>query len=142
MKRYIIPPTIIYATIWVAGCAALTPKQTSQLIQVTGNVAVLAADYAADGKLDYAQAIPVALNSLAVYAPNAKVNTPEMQASIAATISDFTNGTGKTTGQKIAKAITDGLPAVITGAQAVSALTQASTLASDGVESVAGESVP
>lgn len=127
---------ILVATLFLGACSTLTPQRETALLKVAGDVAGIAANYAADGQISYASAIPVAIDSLAVFHSWQKVDTATLSTSIAKTVSDFTDGSAKTTGQKIAAAITDGLPAVITGAQAVNLLSQASVQASSGVQSV------
>lgn len=114
-----------------------SPTTQANLAATVQDITPLVADYAADGQINYAQAIPVALNAIAIWAPQAKVQTDALKPQIAKTVSDFTDGSAKTTGQKIAAALTDGLPAVITGAQAVAILSQASVQASNGAQSVA-----
>ena len=89
-------------------------------------------DYAQTGQVNYAQAIPVALDSIAIFDPNLPVNTAQLAAAIENTVSTFTNGSGKTTGQKIASAVLAALPASPTGAQANAALAAAGIGASNG----------
>jgi hypothetical protein len=129
-------PFLLLVIVSLSGCAWLTSHQ-SQITATAQDITPLVESFAADGQLNYAQAIPVALSSIAVWAPSTKVLTGSLSTEISTAVTTFTNGTAKTTGQKIAAALTDGLPAVITGAQAVALMTQATVQASNGAQAVA-----
>lgn len=116
----------------LSACSSITPAQQTQINSLASTIAPIVASYAATGNVNYAQVIPVALNSIAVLDPNATVNIPQLSTSITAAVSSFTNGTGGSTGQKIATAVLAALPASPTGAQANAALTAASVGASAG----------
>ena len=123
--------------LFISACANQTPAQKAAIATDLTAVNNLVQDYASDGQLNYADVIPVALDSLAIYSPSASVQTAALAPAIASAVNAFTNGTGKTTGQKIAAAVTTGLPAVITGLQANQLLSSAGVQASNGAQAVA-----
>lgn len=125
---------LFYASIAliITACSSLTPAQKTSLNNLAAAVEPLVAQYALTGKVDYAQSIPVALNSIAVFVPDTTVNKADLNAKIQTVISDFTNGTAGTTQQKVAKAILDVLPAQPTGSQVNTALVTAGIGASNG----------
>ena len=115
-----------------AAACALTPGQQSEINSLATTVAPLVQSYARTGHVSYAQAIPVALDSLAVFDPAARVDTTELAATIENSVSAFTNNTGGGTGRKIASAVVAALPSGPTGAQVNAALAQAGVGASNG----------
>lgn len=119
----------------LSGCAPLTTgqqKSINQFEQVAVDVAPLVASYAASDKVNYAQAIPVALDSVAVFDPSISPSVSTISSTITNAVNAFTNGTGKTTGQKIAGAVLSALPANPTGSQVNAAIVQAGVGASTG----------
>ncbi len=133
-KKNILTPLIAVAMAvgTMTGCAWVQGHQ-AQIDQTLTNIAVATASYALGGNASFAADIPLALNTLAVWEPSAKVDSQALAGQVTKVVSDFTAGTGKHTGQKIAAAITDGMPAVISGEQAVTAIVAASKAASAGV---------
>jgi hypothetical protein len=129
---------LIGCVLLLNACATpLTPTQQTAIGTTLAAVDNLVQNYAADGQLNYAQAIPVALDSLAIFNPSTSVAVSSLTPAIASAVSAFTNGSAKTTGQKIAAAVTAGLPAVITGLQANQLLASAGVHASNGAQAVA-----
>lgn len=145
-----LAPMLLFAAIGFAslalnGCTTGTLTPSAQTALATGEkifaaVEPLVEDYAADGQVNYAQAIPVALNSLAIFDPAAAVDAAQLSAQIQTAVTAFTNGNAKTTGQKIAAVVLAQLPANPTGAQANAALTQAGLGANTGAATIAATS--
>lgn len=117
--------------IWaITGCTTLTTAQRTALTSIESAAATIAADYAATGKVNYAQAIPVLVSSAATFASTPKVNTAQVATAVQEAVAD---GTGsKPTAQKIAAVLTDVLPAVVSGSTANQAVAAAATGASAG----------
>ena len=129
--------TLITCVLILNACANLTPTQQTAIGTTLTDVDNLVQSYAADGQLNYAQSIPIAIDSLAIFNPKASVTVASLTPAIASAVSAFTNGSEKTTGQKIAAVVTAGLPAVITGLQANQLLSSAGVQASNGAQAVA-----
>jgi hypothetical protein len=117
---------------YILASCAMTPTQQAEMDSLATTVAPLVQAYAQTGHISYAQAIPVALNSLAVFAPASSVNTAQLASNIDTAVSAFTDGTSGSTGQRIASAVLDALPANPNGAQVNAALAQAGIGASNG----------
>ena len=115
-----------------SACSNLSSAQQAALTTLENQALSDVAQYASTGNINYAQAIPLALDSIAVYSPSTTVSTAALSTAIQTAVSDFTNGTGQSTGQKLAQAVLTVLPAVPTGAQVNAALTSASAGASAG----------
>jgi hypothetical protein len=129
MKTKLIIPTLIALS--AAGCA-FTPAQQSALDNLAAAVKPLVQSYAQTGHVSDAQAIPVALESLAAFEPSAAVDTAQLSTAVESAVNAFTNNTGASTGRKIAAAIVGALPSNPTGAQVNTALAQAGIGASNG----------
>lgn len=111
------------------GCSTTQQQQASSIIKA---IEPLVASYAQTGQVDYAQAIPVALQSIAILDPKLNIDPATLSGQITGAVSAFTNNTGGSTGQKIASTVLAFLPPNPTGAQANAALVQASVGASNG----------
>jgi len=124
---------LAFAMLALSSCStAQIQTAESDLTALAPTVESLVNDFYSDGQVNYAQVIPTALNSLAVFDPSTTVDLDQLSTSISGAINAFTNGTAKTTGQKIANAIVAALPANPTGAQVNAALTRAGIGASSG----------
>lgn len=130
--QFVMKPILPMLAALAAGACALTPVQQSQIDNLAATVAPLVQAYAQTGHVTRAQAIPAALNSLAVFDPAASVDTAQLSAQIQHAVSAYTDNTGGSTGQKIASAVLASLPAKPSGAQVNAALAQAGSGATDG----------
>ncbi len=126
--RYIV---LSSAVLSVASCA-MTPAQRAEISSLVTAVEPLVAAYAQTGHVSEAQAIPAALNSLAVFDPSQAVDAGQLAANIESTVNAFTNYTAGSTGQRIASAVLNVLPPNPSGAQVNAALAQASIGAGNG----------
>lgn len=116
----------------VLSSCALTPTQQAAVDKITADIIPIVANYAATGQVNYAQAIPLALDTVTAFDPKATVSLGVVQSKITSAVSAFTNGTGKSTGAKIANVVLAVLPSNPTGAQVNTTITQASVAASLG----------
>lgn len=129
---FFIPAAFAMMFFTFAGCAALTPAQQASVTKIEADVAPIVLTYAQTGQINYAQTIPLALDSVAAFDPNIPVSSSQVQTAVVNAVSAFTNGSGKPTGQKIAAVIASQLPANATGAQANALIVQAGIGASNG----------
>ena len=133
MKRsYLAGLIMLPAAAAILASCAMTPAQQTQVNNLAAAVEPLVQAYAQSGHVTEAQAIPAALNSLAVFDPAAQVDTAQLSASIESTVNAFTNHTGSSTAQKIAAVVVGVLPPNPNGAQANAALIQAGAAAGNG----------
>lgn len=109
--------------------AVLGSPQTQAII---ADVTPIVKTLASGGKVSVAQAIPIGLNSIAVFDPALPVDTTALSAKIVSTVNVFTAGQGGSTGSKIAQAVIAALPSNPTGAQVNAGLTAAGIGASTG----------
>lgn len=142
---FIVLPCFLFSS-----CALSPAQQTKVNSVITGInnfaqdvepiVEPLVEDYASDGQITTAQAIPAALEALKVADSTALVDVNALSTQIQNGIAAATNGHGKTTGQKIAQVIVSQLPPNPTGAQVNSALDGASSGATTAVNTIAAKS--
>ena len=114
------------------GSASLTPRQNAAVLSIAVQSAQIIAASIDNGHLtvDLAQAVPVLVNSAATFLPSARVNSAQVSEAV---IKAVTDGTGSaSTGERIGSVILEVLPAVVSGAEANLAISNAATGASVG----------